>query len=234
MNCLLIYESELTSDNTAVISGKRLEYLVERHQIKEGIEISGGVINGKLGKVKVKSFSKDSAEIELHCSLNPPIRKKTSLIIALPRPQAQKRIIQAAATFGISSLYFIRSENVEKSYFQSKMLNSHNVNKNILEGLEQAVDTIPPEIKIFKRFHDYLDFYDSKDSEEESKILFCLTATKENILNHKVNSSKIYAIGPELGWNKYERNEFANRGFEILSLGSRVYKTEQVALLCMQ
>ena len=71
----------------------------------------------------------DEAGIQLPSGLN--------FIVALPRPQMLKRILEFSATVSASRVMLIRSSRVEKSFFQSPLLEESQIREHLVR--EQAV-----------------------------------------------------------------------------------------------
>jgi len=107
------------------LSGRRASHLLGVLKVGRGDVLEGACINQgpcelvvedlesdkvilKVGPVQLKELSKEQAKI--------------SLVVALPRPQMFKRVLQVSAQFGVADITFVGSERVEKSFFQSKEL----------------------------------------------------------------------------------------------------------------
>ena len=83
----------------------------------------------------------------------PKNRKRNSIdiICALPRPQTLKKVLISSAAMGVTNLFLIKSQKVEKSYFQSPLLNDNNYNKFLFEGLSQGKRTDLPTVTVHKK-----------------------------------------------------------------------------------
>ncbi|RIL10033.1 MAG: hypothetical protein DCC75_05265 [Proteobacteria bacterium] len=178
--------------------------------------------------------TQDRLEASLSLEDSPPPRLNLSLIVAVPRPQTVKKIIQLAAATGIGRLDFVRTEKVVPSYLQSKSLIPEAIETEVLKGLQQACDTISPKIAVHENFKSYL-----------GKLNFlqgalCLIA--DNQFGDKARSTVqtpssihpthiILAIGPESGWTKQEYDQLVERSFKPISLGKRMYRSEQALAL---
>ena len=57
---------------------------------------------------------------------------------------------------GVRKVVFTRAAQVEKSYFQTKVLEPENIRHYQLLGLEQAISTYVPEVKVYNRFKNFL------------------------------------------------------------------------------
>ncbi len=52
-----------------------------------------------------------------------------------------RRILRSVAEFGVAELHLINSFRVEKSYWQSPVLDAGSMREYLLQGLEQSRDT---------------------------------------------------------------------------------------------
>ena len=178
-----------------------------------------------MGFGRIIDFNDSFIELELG-PLNdePPTPNDVTLIIALPRPKMLKRILREATTLGIKQFYIINTFKVDKSYWSSPVLETENLKRFLLEGLEQCIDTQLPVIH-FKRFF--------KPFVEDD--LPTLSSGKKGYVAHPSDvescpaafaSPTIISIGPEGGFIDYEIEKFTEAGFECISLGKRILKVE--------
>ena len=86
---------------------------------------------------------------------NTPPPLPLTLILAMPRPKMLRRTLQSISSLGVKQIYLINSARVEKSFWQTPFLGDEALQNELLLGLEQARDTVMPEIyqrKLFKPF----------------------------------------------------------------------------------
>jgi len=230
MNMILLHKSDFIDNDTVLITDRRLKHMNEVHKISQGKDMDVGLLNGKTGTGEVMEFNRDSVKLRVKLDSEPPAPTPMTAVIALPRPKAVKRLIQSATTLGIKEIYLINSWKVEKSYWQSPVLNEESLNLQLELGLEQCKDTVKPNIylkKLFKPFiedelpgiskgstsiiaHPYSDSEIMPIIEEENHILPKITL----------------AIGPEGGFTDYEIGKFTEAGFSQFSFGTRILKVE--------
>jgi len=79
------------------------------------------------------------------------------LVLALPRPKALRRVLAASASMGVDRLVLLAAARVEKSYLSSPVLRPDRVRKHLLDGLEQAQDTVLPEVHLEPRFRPFVE-----------------------------------------------------------------------------
>ena len=94
----------------------------------------------------------------------------------------------------------------------------------LLQGLEQARDTVLPEVNCHRRFKPFAE-----------DLLPSLTAGKQALVAHpgdhppcprQVNGPTLVAIGPEGGFIPYEVDKLREAGCEPISLGPRILRVE--------
>ena len=68
----------------------------------------------------------DTQVVKLRVILNEnaPSRHKFDIVLALPRPKMLRRILRTIAEYGVENLHLVNSARVEKSYWQSPLLQS--------------------------------------------------------------------------------------------------------------
>ncbi len=157
MNLLLLFPENMHNDAQASISGRQLKHMQETLKSEIGSRIRVGLVNQQIGIATITDLSADSASLDIEWQRNAPQPLPLTLIIALPRPKMLKRIIQTASTMGVKRIYFINAWKVEKSFWQSPWLSEEKILENCQLGLEQAIDTVMPEIHLKKLFKPFVE-----------------------------------------------------------------------------
>jgi len=228
MNIIILTEKDITKKNVYKINGERFLHISNILKLKKDDLIEIGLLNGPIGTAKIIGISNTEISLKIN-SLNS--LKKTSIqvdiICALPRPQTLKKVLNTCATMGVSNLYLIRSEKVEKSFFHSPLLEENNYSKYLIEGLSQGKRTNIPKVAIYKRFREFFDSHFN----EVGKNSICLLAhpNTDDYLNRfslKIQKKIILAIGPEGGWNDFEIEFMEERGFKKIKLSESILRVE--------
>lgn len=231
MNLLLLTEEDLLSDNQAIIKDRRLQHiqLIRQSQVGDTLEV--GLINGKKGFAKIIALSYDKAILDFQLNNIAPTKLPVTLLLALPRPKMLRRILQTATTLGVSKIILINSYKVEKSFWQTPFLTPTAINQQLQLGLEQAKDTILPEVQLVKRFKPFVEDQLATLAKHTNKLIAHLGnyPTCPSLVTQPIT----LAIGPEGGWIDYEVTRLIEIGFQPIQLGQRVLKVETavVALL---
>lgn len=230
MNQLIVYPEELVSENGAVITGDRAAYVHEWHDLSPGISIRAGIFGGQWGQATIKESSTSKVVLELDISEAPPSRIPIELIVAVPRPQTVRKILQFSTTMGLKHVHFVRSERIQKSYLHSHSIEKEAIDLELLKALEQAGDTTPPEVSVHPLFNPFIE--DVLPRIVTDKNIVSLVADTDAKIETRATISDLsfkralIAIGPERGWNDYERNLFSELGFHSVSLGERILRVE--------
>jgi 16S rRNA (uracil1498-N3)-methyltransferase len=224
MNLILLFKKDFISENKILLSGRRAEHVISIHKAAIGKNLTVGLINGKMGRGTVTSLSSNKVEMEISLTNNPPKPIPLTLILALPRPKSLKKALHVITTLGIKKIYIIETWKVEKSYWQSPLLEPEELQKHLILGLEQAKDTIMPEIILKRRFKPFVE-------DEISQIIdnttpFLAHPTYASPCPYDFKKAVTLAVGPEGGFTEYEINKLKEHKFTPISIGQRIQRVE--------
>ncbi len=226
MNLILIFESDFISSHHVRITDRRFFHAKEVLKVKLGQSLSVGRMNGLMGKGWVISLTDKAMELDVQLSQQPPKSLPLILILALPRPQMFKRTLLCAASLGIKKIIFLNFNRIEKSLWNSSVLGPEAIKEQLVLGLEQAKDTILPEVILKKRFKPFV--------EDELPLLIknkkaCLAHPGEvHSLSKVGKEGVVLIIGPEGGLVDFEVDLLKSKGFQAVSLGERILRFENV------
>ena len=225
MNLILLSADDFTGPDQVLLQKRRFKHLVTVNRAAVGDELTVGRLNGKIGRATVTQVKKDQIQLEiLNLDQDPPSPLPLTLILALPRPKMLKRIIETVSCLGVKRIFLTNSWRVERSYWQSPVLEEAKIKSHIIAGLEQGKDTMIPEIRTCRYFSSLI-----KD------VLPTLPDSRFKIVAHpkgqfpcpaELNQPLILAIGPEGGFIDREIDSFAEHGFDVCHLGPRILRVE--------
>jgi RsmE family RNA methyltransferase len=221
MNLLLLHDPDFAPDGTVRLTGRRLLHAREVLRAGEGDRLRVGRVGGLVGLGRVLRLSPEELVLDVELTDPPPRRAGVDLLLALPRPKALRRILPAVASLGVDRLVLVNAARVEKSYFDSHVLEQ--TEALLEEGLEQARDTRLPELLVRERFRPFV--------EDELDALF---PDAQRLLAHPAaaraipirTGAALLAIGPEGGWVPFEIELLEQHGFSPFSLGPRALRVE--------
>lgn len=201
----------------------RATHIFEILKGKPNQQIKVGFLNKGQGLATILSCDKKKTILKvgpLSPSKKSPLSEVT-LLIALPRPQTLKKVLETAATFGVGELIFIKTERVEKSFFQSTLLKNESYLEHIYLGLQQGGYTIAPKISFFQD-----QKYWNQIASHPHKWIAHPSDAETTFLKTSVDFPLLLAVGPEGGWLDDEISLFAGNGFRKISLGHTIHRVE--------
>lgn len=224
MNIILFSREQRINDHV-YFEGRQADHIQQVLKSKPGEIINVGEIDGMMGTATILEINNGvSCQVDLNTA--PPPALPLTLLLALPRPKALKRILQTIASLGIKSIFLFGCWKVEKSYWSSPVLSKQNLQKHMLLGLEQSKDTILPHIELMPLFKPFVEDRVPTLIDKSQALL----AHPGIIDNCPVYSKEpvVLAIGPEGGFIPYEIEKFTTLGFKTVSLGPRILKSQVV------
>lgn len=224
MNLLLLHPDDLRPDGTAVIDGRRLQHMLKVQRVTTGQQLRAGLLNGMMGQATVEHLDSTQALLDLQLDQPAPPKLPLTLILALPRPKMLKRTLQTIASMGVARLVLVNSFRVEKSFWQTPWLEPANIREQLLLGLEQACDTVLPEVILEKRFKPFVEDRLPGLSADSLKLVAHPGGFPE--CPRALSEPTTLAIGPEGGWIPYEVEMLRTAGFQPVQLGPRILRVE--------
>ena len=224
MNLILLFPEDKTAVNEVTLTDHRATHIYEILKGKPEQQIKVGLLNKGEGLATVLSCDKKKTVLKLGLisAPKPSLFSNITLLIALPRPQTLKKVLETAATFGVGEMIFIKSERVEKSFFQSTLLKDNAYLEHVYLGLQQGGYVIPPKISFFQdqKYWETIP----KTSQKWIAHLGNFKTLKATPLQH--TSPVVIAIGPEGGWLDPEMEHFRQKGFHPFILGKTIHRVE--------
>ncbi len=232
MNLILLFQNDFIQPNTVCLTGRRLTHLKKVHRAKPGDTLTVGLLDGLMGKGIVTHMGNDRVELEVSLDTPPPAPLPLTLLLALPRPKMLKRILQTIAALGVKEIFLINTWRVEKCFWSSNFLEKKRVEEELILGLEQAKDTLMPQVHLKRLFMPFV----TEELPEMIKALMDCGDTPPNLLTahpggslpcpQNINTPTILAMGPEGGFIDAEVSALEKRGFQTVHLGERILRLE--------
>ena len=223
MNIVLLEAEQTQSEFWKIDSPRQLQHLRQHVQLNAGDTLKVGIRNGERYLTEVISVSEQQIRIRPIQVEAIPAKLPVHLILALPRPKVLRRIIMDAVTLGVQRISLIHSYRVDKSYWQSPFLQQ--LDDYVTLGLEQAGDTISPEIQMYKRFKPFVeDVLPTFISDQ--KPAYVAHPYAEQQMPHAIQHSCCLIVGPEGGFIPFEVDLFKKNGCQARRLGNRILRTE--------
>ncbi|MRI32125.1 16S rRNA (uracil(1498)-N(3))-methyltransferase [Endozoicomonas sp. OPT23] len=224
MNLLLLNPSDFISENSVRLTGRALKHVLDVHRAQEGDTLRVGLVNDRMGEGIITSLTEEALELDITLTEQPPKPLSLTVLLALPRPKMLKRSLQHLATLGAKKIILLNSYRVEKSFWQSPWLSEEKIHEQLILGLEQARDTLLPEVILEKRFKPFVE--DRLPELMEGKRGLVAHPVGGSQCPHQIEEEVVLAIGPEGGFIPYEVEKLEEAGFERIHLGSRILRVE--------
>ncbi len=235
MNLLILTENDATGEHRYCIDDHRADHIRNVLKLISGDHLEVGLLNGPQGTAVVEGVSSDAVTIRTEqLELVPEPVPIIDLICALPRPQTLRKVLVTSAMMGVRRLYLVRANRVEKSYFQSPLLQPRNCERYLIEGLSQGKLTRMPQVSVHDRFRRFFEDNLSEDYSEDSDSLCQLLPDPEcetslaGVYPCPADSSRpvLLAIGPEGGWVPFEVELMERIGFQRFRIGRWMLRVE--------
>ena len=227
MNCLLLEPGELSSESDRVrITGRRRKHAEEILNATPGDTLRVGVIGGRLGTACILGLDGEAIELCVTLVEEPPPKRQLTLVLALPRPPVFRRLLSTIASLGVARLLVVGTARTEKSFWQSHVIEPAEIRDRLLLGLEQARDTVLPEVTIQRYFEPLVEELLPALLKESRGLLAHPSGNRP--CPHAVEEPVTLFVGPEGGFVDYEVERLEALGFDSVHLGERVLRVEPV------
>jgi RsmE family RNA methyltransferase len=177
-----------------------------------------------MGLGRVVLLNDDSLELDVELDTDPPAALPVQLVLAMPRPLVLKRVLISATAMGVKKIFLIQSNRVERSFWNSKALRDGERNKPLILGLEQAKDTIVPELELRTRFRPFV----------EDELPAIIKGTRALVAHPETDvpcpralqEPVTLVMGPEGGFVPFEIEKLEAIGCSVVHLGKRILRVE--------
>lgn len=227
MNLILFEADEI--GRPLPLTDRRAIHLLRVLRRGPGDAFDAGIVDGPLGKGRIEAVTAGALTLRFEARAQPPPCDEIHLVIALPRPQTARKILNEAGSLGVASLRFFPAEKGEAGYAASTLWSSGEWRRHLLEGAAQAFDTRLPEVA-----HDRgLDASCSALSQGGARIALDNYEASGPLRANRGARPIALAFGPERGWSASERARLRDHGFELAHLGARVLRTETAVVAAL-
>jgi RsmE family RNA methyltransferase len=225
---LILLDGRDRADTTCVtLTDGRAAHLLSVLRVTPGQTVRVGLLDGPFGTATIEAVNDGRVTMRCAFETETPARPRVDVLLALPRPKVMRRLWAQLAALGVGRIILTNASRVERDYFDTHVLTEASYRPLLIEGLQQARDTRLPLVSIHRQFRilveDHLDdLFPSgvrlaADPSGTTSIGAALTGCDQRVL---------LAIGPEGGWNDFERSLLQAHGFLRVSLGPRTLRVD--------
>lgn len=233
MNLLLIAEEELSHRGEVLLMDERARHLLDVLGVTPGRSLRMGVLGGPKGRAEV--LFADDESVRLRCTLDaaPPPRPRVDLLLALPRPKVLKRLYAQLAGLGVGRIYLSNAKRVERFYFDSHAVRPEVYRPRLIEGLSQARDTHLPEVQVHRFLRKLVEDVIEAEHPYDKRLIADPAYSRspiQSLAGLAPDRRVLLALGPEGGWDPYERELLQRYAFTGIGLGSRILRSDTAVI----
>jgi 16S rRNA (uracil1498-N3)-methyltransferase len=222
-------------NDIAIIDGDDVKHIYKVLRLESGDKIN---INNCVGKEylgEIVSVDKKEVKVNLlkELTVSNESNLKITLFQGLPKSTKMDLIVQKGTELGISEITPIITERVIVKSELGEFNKTERWKRIALEACKQSKRSLIPEINTPIEFEDFL---------ERAKEFDLIVVPYENAedfgiknlidtIDYPVNKIAM-VIGPEGGFEDSEIKELLDRGSKIVTLGSRILRTETAGFVC--
>lgn len=223
MNIILLRPEDWLDSSMVELRDRRHVHIRDVLKPPVGSSLKVGAIGGDRGTGTVANVTAEATQLTVSLSQRPPVRHAFDIVLALPRPKMLRRILRTAAEMGVEHLHLIHSARVEKSFWQSPLLEAERIADALQAGLERSGDTIPPRVQVHRFFKPFIE--DTAPALLEGRHGWIAHQTAAEPIS-AANGRALVMLGPEGGFVPYELELAQATGFTAGHLGSRTLSVD--------
>ncbi len=194
---------------------------VLRNREKDIIYLTDG--KGNLYESEILKIKKNQCDIRSIKKIKTLKKnKKNHVVISVIKSQNRLEwMVEKLTEIGIDEITFISTKHSEKSN-----INYKRIDKKIISALKQCKSLFKPKINKLISVNDFLKY----DFETSNKYIADLSS-KIEMKKNKNHINSLIIIGPEGDFSKEEIENFKKKGYQKISLGNQVLRSETAAIV---
>jgi RsmE family RNA methyltransferase len=224
VNLLILTEEDPLRDGRVRLTGRRLQHVQEVHRAAVGDTLAVGLLGGLLGRGLVVKLDSEVLELDVTLDTPPPPKLPFTLVLALPRPKVLNRVLAAATSLGVARIYLVNAWKVEKSYWKSPRLAEDNLLLQRILGLEQAKDTVLPELHLRRLLRPFAE--DELPGLLQGTLPLLAHPGAPELCPRHTAGPVTLIVGPEGGFIEPEVELLTRSGARAVHVGERILRVE--------
>ena len=224
MNIILLDHHDWNDEHVVLVRDHRAIHIRSVLQSSVGDKLRVGLLGGDRGTGIIEAINDHGVQLRVEVHEPPAPRHSFDIVLALPRPKMLRRILRTVAEFGVANLHLINSARVEKSYWQSPLLQPDKLRKAMIAGLERSMDTVSPQVHMHPRFRPFVE--DELVAVCAGRPCWITEKSATQALSGTAQQPGVVMIGPEGGFVPFERDLATSVIAQPVHLGGRVLSVE--------
>ncbi|HWN71674.1 MAG TPA: RsmE family RNA methyltransferase [Haliangium sp.] len=240
MNLILFDAAELDEQSRLILDDRRGHHVCRVLRAAPGHRVRVGMVRGALGVGEVIAIDGERVELAVTLGDAMPARPRVDLILAVPRPKALPRLIQAAATMGVGRIDLVNAWRVDKSYLDAHQVEPASLAHHARLGCEQGTSTWVPEVTVHRLLMPFLEEIAARRHAAAHADIALIAHPRaavplEAAVPPGSQGQVALAVGPEGGWIEREIESFVELGFVAVTCMDSVLRVDTaVAALLAQ
>lgn len=206
------------------LKGRRYDHIRNIHRAAVGDELCVGLCGGRIGTGRITAVDENNLDMDVKFDRSAPAALPVTLVLALPRPIMLKRVLASVSAMGVKRIILFHSNRVEKSFWKSPVLKEESLRKQFILGLEQARDTILPQVQLRPLFKPFVE--DELPGIVKGTLALVAHPEAASICPRGVKPPVTLIVGPEGGFIPFEIEKLTALGFKPVHLGERILRVE--------
>ena len=227
MNIILLREHDFIHNSTRVlIQDDRFVHIVGVINPNIGQSLKVGLLGGSCGYGIVESIHSKGMILNVVLNELAPHRHPFDIVLALPRPKMLRRILRTIGEYGVDNLHLINSARVEKSFWQSPLLQPEKIHDALMAGMERSKDTIMTNVLLHQRFRPFIEDKLPGICGDRDCWLTDMNATRSAVDIDISSKPSVVMIGPEGGFVPFETELAISTIAQPIHLGGRTLSVD--------
>lgn len=229
MNVILLDAPDFVADDRVCLGDARADHVRKVLRAVVGDRLIVGRIGGKLGHGTITDLSKTQVALRVTFDREPPPPSAVTLAVALPRPPTLRKVLQQATAMGVKRIVLFHAARVEKSYWSSSALEAGALVRQLRLGLEQARDTVMPEVSFSRRFRPFVE----DELPGLAPRILLADGEADRACSAAPGERLSLVVGPEGGLSDFERELLRSVGAIPVGLGPRPLRVETAVVAAL-
>ncbi len=214
----------------AQITGSEAHHLADVLRAKPGLEVELIDLQGAVWKGVINSIEPSLVQLDQVVLLHRSEPKNCRMILAQSLGKADKLelIFQKTTELGVDDIYLLQAErSIMKVAADKAAAKMERWEKILLSATKQCRRASIPVLHPPMRCQDF-----QRQAPEGLRLILSEhegTGLK-SLLRNQSPLVVIYSVGPEGGWTSQEQRSFQEAGFQAVSLGNNILRTETAAI----